>query len=468
MKPLNINRRDALKTLACTAAALASPQSLIAAEETTNKPNFIIMIADDLGWNDFGSYGHPHIRTPNIDNLAAQGMKFDNAFLTCASCSPTRCSIMTGRYPHSTGAGELHQQLPADQVVFAGLLKNTGYYTAAAGKWHLGLSARKNFDSILDGGPSGCDKWVQTLQDRPKDKPFFLWLAAIDAHRPYKPNTIPNPHNPKDVVVPPFLPDTDETRKDLALYYDEIARLDSYLGKVLDELEKQNLTDNTFVLFLSDNGRPFPRCKTTIYDSGVKTPFIVRYPKLTQPHTTCQNLVSTIDIAPSILELAGLKPPPTFQGKSFVPLLTDPHKSIRKYVFAEHNWHDYQAHDRAVRSKQFLYIRNTYTHLPATPPADAVQSITFQKMQNLLQQKKLNKDQMGCFNTPRPAEELYDVLKDPYSLNNLVSDSRHTPTLKTLRRALDNWIKNTTDKIPQNPTPDRFDRITGRALKNTS
>ena len=141
------------------------------------------MIADDLGWNDVGCYGHPHIRTPNIDRLARQGLKFTHAFLTCSSCSPTRCSIMTGRYPHSTGAAELHQPLPPDQVVFPGLLKTAGYYTASAGKWHLGPAPKVHFDAVVGGGPIGCENWVKTLKERPKDRPFFLWLASIDPHR---------------------------------------------------------------------------------------------------------------------------------------------------------------------------------------------------------------------------------------------------------------------------------------------
>ena len=123
-----------------------------------------LFIADDQAWNDVGCYGHPSIRTPNIDRLGQEGMKFEYAFLTCASCSPTRCSVITGRYPHSTGARELHQPLPANQITFPGLLKQAGYYTASAGKWHLGKDAEKNFDKVVQGGgPSGCEKWLDTL-----------------------------------------------------------------------------------------------------------------------------------------------------------------------------------------------------------------------------------------------------------------------------------------------------------------
>lgn len=441
--------------------------SLLAAtcQAADARPNFVIVIADDVSVDDIGCYGHPHIRTPNIDALAREGMRFDRAFLTCSSCSPSRCSIMTGRYPHATGAGELHQPLPADQIVFAGLLKEAGYYTASAGKWHLGGAAKKNFDRIEGGRPSGCEHWVQVLQERPQDKPFFLWAAAFDAHRGYSNNTIPEPHQASDAVVPPYLPDVPATRKDLGMYYDEITRLDDYLGQVVDELKRQKVLENTFILFLADNGRPFPRCKTTVYDSGVQTPFVLRFPPQVKAGSVAKNLVSSVDIAPTILELAGVEPAKTFQGKSFVPQLKDPQASTREYIFAEHNWHDYQAHERAVRSKDYLYIRNAFPELPGTPPADAVRSPTYRAMLELAEAGKLTDAQRSCFIKPRTAEELYDVQADPHQLHNLADDPQAQAALEQLRGQLDAWIKRTGDQVPENPTPDKFHRVKGTRLK---
>lgn len=463
------SRRDFLHEAGIGAVSLLVPSSLCAARSRPEpgagtRPNFIIMIADDLGYGDLGCYGHPHIRTPNIDRLAAGGLKFTHAFLTCSSCSPSRSSIMTGRYPHNTGAQELHQPLPADQVVFAGLLRRAGYYTACAGKWHLGEAARGNFDTIAGGSPSGCETWVETLQDRPKDRPFFLWLAAMDPHRGYRPNTIPQPHGPQDAVVPPFLPDIPETRRDLAMYYDEVTRMDGFIGQVLEELDGQGVARNTSVLFLSDNGRPFPRCKTTVYDSGVRTPFIVRWPDRVRPGTICDSLVSAVDIAPTIVEFAGLDPSPTFQGRSFAPLLADPQASIRAYIFAEHNWHDYQAHERSVRSQKHLYIRNAFPHLPCTPPADAVRSITFQAMRTLHADGELPPAQLGCFAAPRTGEELYDCGADPHQLLNVAADPKYGGVLEPMRRVHEKWVRDTGDTIPESPTPDKFDRETGKPL----
>jgi N-sulfoglucosamine sulfohydrolase len=440
-----------------TAVSCGNPQ-----QEKKEQPNFIVFIADDAAWNDFGPYGNSLIKTPNINRLADEGLVFTNAFLTTSSCSPSRCSILTGRYPHNTGAPALHMPLPANQLLFAGELQKAGYYTAVAGKYHIG-PVRAEFDTIYGSGPSGCEFWVEALQNRPMDKPFFMWLAAIDPHRDYFPNTIPEPHKPEDVTVPPYLPDNDSTRKDLALYYDEISRMDNYIGQVMEELANQGVDENTVVVFMSDNGRPFPRAKTRLYDSGIKTPFIVRWPAKVQIGST-SSLISSIDIAPTFCELAGAGISETFQGVSFVPVLNDFSAETREFIAAEHNWHDYQAHERAVRNDRYLYIRNSFPHLNASPPADAVRSITYQEMIRLHQAGELNEFQLDCFQEPRSHEELYDVLKDPFHFANLANDSKHEIVLTEMRNLLDGWIKLTNDSVPENPIPDKFDRWTGKQL----
>lgn len=461
------------------------------AAEETKRPNFVLILADDMAWDDCGAYGHAAIRTPNIDELARQGMRFDRAFLTCSSCSPSRASLITGRYPHNTDAEELHWPLPAEQVTFVERLKAAGYWTAAAGKWHLGPAVKDRFDVVHEGNPanfqlpsgpearkarrtaptkgdatSGCDRWVSTLRDRPRDKPFFLWLAAFDPHRDYAPGTIARPHRPEDVVVPPYLPDAPAVRKDLAAYYDEIGRLDRFVGEVMAELKRQEADQETLVFFLSDNGRPFPRCKTTLYDSGIKTPWIVRWPARVAPGSRCERLVSSIDIAPTFLALAGVPRPVRVQGQDFSALLTNPQAHVRDLVFAEHNWHDYAARARAVRSERFKYIRNDDHERPLTPPADAVRSPTFQTMRRLRDEKGLNPDQLACFVQPRPAEELYDTQADPNELRNLAADPNHAAALQRLRSALTRWEAETDDRRPATLSPDEFDRETGDPLPN--
>jgi arylsulfatase A-like enzyme len=456
----------------------------VGAAPLSERPNFILMIADDMGRNDCGAYGQPRVKTPNIDALARSGMRFDRAFVTASSCSPSRSSIITGRYPHNTDAEELHWPLPAAQTTFVEALRSAGYWTAAAGKWHLGGAVKDRFDVVREADPSGymlptgrgpgtvskgdaasgCDQWVATLRDRPRDKPFFLWLGAVDPHRDYQPDTIPEPHRGADVVVPPYLPDVPAVRQDLARYYDEISRLDRFIGAVLGEVDRQGIADRTMVLFLSDNGRPFPRCKTTLYDSGISSPWIVRWPGRIKPGSQCSRLVSSLDIAPTLLSLAGLTPGPTIQGKDFSPVFSNPTTEIHALIFAERNWHDYAACGRAVRSERFKYIRNYDNDRPLTPPADAVRSPSYVAMRGLRDQGRLSPPQQACFVQPRPREELYDVDADPHELHNLAGEPGSAPVLETMRRALADWQNETGDRIPTTLSPDEFDRETGAPL----
>ncbi|QDU13631.1 Arylsulfatase precursor [Gimesia maris] len=428
--------------------------------QPTEKPNFIVFIADDMAWDDCGAYGHTKIQTPNLNQLAKDGMKFNHAYLTCSSCSPSRASIITGRYPHSTGAHQLHLPLPASQVTFVEKLKAAGYYTASAGKWHLGTPTESKFDLVT----TKMNEWVSTLKQRPKEKPFFMWFAFTDPHRPYQRNIIDRPHTNEDVVVPPYLPDTPEVRGDLALYYDEIARLDGVVGNVRKELNAQKVASNTVIIFLSDNGRPFPRCKTTMYDSGIRTPWIVAWPAQVKAGSVSDSLISSVDLAPTVLDLAGLPVGETFQGKSFRKLLKNPKATTRGLIFAEHNWHDFEDFGRAVRSPRYKYIRNFYTDIPGTPPADAVRSDTYVKMLELRDAGKLTEDQQSCFQIPRQEVELYDVQTDPHELHNLAGNPEYAEVQQELRTALDQWQEETHDRLPRTRRPDEFDRETGQQL----
>ena len=446
-------------SLFCLACILLLASTSEAADKPApTRPNIIMIFADDVSWNDLGCYGHPTIRTPNLDRLAKEGLRFDNAYLTTSSCSPSRCSVITGRYPHNTGAPELHTPLPEKQVLFPQLLQDAGYYTVISGKQHMGPYALTAFDHVSKGkGPGREADWVPILKKRPKDKPFFCWFASVDAHRKWQASNEYQPHKPEEVVVPPYLIDAPETRKDLAQYYDEISRIDFYTGKILDELEAQGIADNTLILFFADNGRPFPRCKTRLYDSGIKTPFIVRWPAAVKPGTVSKSLVSTIDIGPTFLEVAGVSPDPRIQGTSFQNVLKQPDAKVRDYAFAEHNWHVFKAHERMVRSGDLLYIRNAWPEQRNL----CVESIDFPSGEVLWQRfkaGKLNEFQRDVFLKPRPAEELYLVTEDPHQFQNLASKPEYAADLTRLRKVLDDWTAETGDTIPENPTLDRNQR----------
>lgn len=439
-----------------------------AASVAETRPNVVVFIADDMGYDDLGCYGHPHIRTPNIDGLASGGLRFDRAYLTCSSCSPSRCSILTSRYPHSTGAGELHLPLGADQVLVSTPLRDAGYWTIASGKWHLGNAVKPQFDLITEGGgPSGSKHWVKSIADRPLDKPFFAWLAAFDPHRSYQSGTLDPPHGRGDVVVPEIFPDTPEVRDDLAMYYDEIGRFDQNVGRVVDELRRQNVLDNTLIFVISDNGRPWPHCKTRVNVDGVRTPLVVHWPAGIVARGSTNSLVSSIDLAATVLDLAGIDPATTFQGVSFAPVLQDPETRVRKFAFAEHNWHDYRARERAVHTEDHAYVINAAAQLSVTPPADAVRSPTYLKMIELQQAGKLSPAAADVFRVPREPETFHDVVADPHCLNNLIVDPAVQDELDAVRAALRRFQADTADDYNgdlESLTPDGFDRQTGERL----
>ncbi len=434
-------------------------------------PNFVFIIADDVSWDDFGCYGNDGVKTPNIDRLAREGLRFNNVYLTASSCSPSRCSIISGKYPHSNGAAELHTPLPVTELPYPLLLKENNYYTVHAGKFHMGTPTYRAFDRYTDNngydnGDGGENNWVRFLKERPKDKQFFFWLASYDAHRPWGADTFKIIHNPAKMKIPPFFVDTQETRLDIASYYNEIARFDYYIGKVREELEKQGVLENTVIIVMADNGRPFPRCKTRVYDSGMKTPFIVFWPKgIRNRGIQIESMVSAVDIAPTILELAGIKRPDQYQGKSFVPILENPSAEIRAAIFSEHNWHDYEAYERMIRTKDFLYVLNARPNLTNCGPADSKSSATQHALNKIRDEGRLTPAQSDIFITPRPVEELFDVVNDPDQFLNLASMPEYQEKLKEMRWQLRDWQVKTGDTIPKELTPDWYDRETGEPLK---
>ena len=428
-----------------------------AASFAAERPNFVLFLADDISWDDVGCYGHPTLETPHIDELAENGLRFTNAYLTTSSCSPSRCSLITGRYPHNTGVTVLHTTLPAGHVLFPELLKDAGYYTVLSGKHHMGKNANTAFSKISGGkGPGKEADWVQLLQDRPMDRPFFCWYASTDAHRGWAINDEAPKYDPADVVVPPYLFDGPLTRQDLTGYYHEVSRFDHFVGEVARELPKQGVLKNTMLIVMADNGRPLPRCKTRLYDSGIKTPFVVHFPAATDPGIT-NSLVSAIDVAATVLDVAGIRKPAAIQGVSFAPLLKDPEATVRDVAFAEHNWHVYKSHERMVRLGEFLYIRNNFPD-QQNLCKEAYIGGAGEELFAMHKANKLTDAQQNIFWNPCPAEELYHVGHDPDQLTNLAGRDEYASTLQQMRSLLERWTEETGDNVPANPTPDRDPR----------
>jgi len=437
------------------------------------KPNFIFFIVDDVSWDDFGCYGNQGVRTPNIDRLAANGIRFTNAYLTASSCSPSRASIITGRYPHNNGkAAELHLPIADHLPWLPESLRDAGYYSAISGKHHMKREnprGRNPFDHV-DGNRGGEANWVSVTQNRPKNQPFFFWFAAYDAHRAwdadgdwieedYGPKT-----NPAAVRVPPFLVVEAPTRQDLASYYKEIIRFDYFIGEVAEELRRQDVLNDTLMFVFADNGSPFPRAKTRLHDSGMKTALVAHWPNGIRSKGVSDSLVSVIDLAPTLIELAGLKVGPTFQGVSLAPVFKNRYRNVRKYAFSEHNWHDYEALGRSARTKEYLYIVNDRPDAPWQGPADSVRSPSFSQLLNRQQNESLTEAQADVLLAPRPRTELYKTVTDPHQLDNISGKPEYAALEKRLGKVLSDWWRITGDSSPERISTDEFDRQTGNRL----
>jgi arylsulfatase A-like enzyme len=437
--------------------------ALISCQIDEQTPNIIVLIADDAGYRDFGCYGNDAINTPNIDRLAKDGLKFNNAFLTIAQCSPSRISILSGLYPHATGAEDLHMPLPEGVPLIPSYLKKKNYYSGLLYKSHLGPDGDKQFDYVS----SSLDDFYPFL-DSTQSNPFFLWVGFVDPHRPYNEDIIENPQNPGEVIVPPYFIDNEETRKDLAGYYDEIMRMDLRIGEYIDELKKRKLFNNTLIIFLTDNGAPFPREKGTVYDAGIKTPLIFNWKDKISKSVEYDNLTSVIDLAPTILDVAGIEVPDNMQGQSIKEVMNDQSVPGRDYIFAERNWHNCDEHIRSVRTKNYKLISNSYIELPFGTPADITNSPTWKSLHEIKQKDELTPAQKLIFTVPRPQYEFYDIENDKMELSNLINKSEYQSDSELLKSILEKWSEETGDfSADERRRKDNTDRFTGVKFDQT-
>jgi arylsulfatase A-like enzyme len=419
------------------------------------EPNFLILIADDAGM-DFGCYGNRYIKTPNIDELARIGIICEKTFLTSPQCSPSRISILSGQYPHTTRTEDLHTPLPDGVNFITTYLKQEGYFTGSNGKTHWGPNGDRQFDWY----EKGRDTFELFLREA-KGKPFFFWTGFFDPHRPYQKGTIGIPHTSDNVVVRDHLVNDERTRKDIALYYDEISRMDSVIGIYIEILKQEKLLKDTYIIFLSDNGAPFPREKGSLYDTGIQTPFIISGPGVPNGEVY-DGLMSIIDLAPTILDLAGIKKPEDMPGMSFTPLLNGDFVISPEFVYSERNWHDCDEHMRSIRSDQYKLILNAYTEKPHGTAADLANSRSWFSLLEKKSEGELSEEQKLIFAVPRPSVELYDLSKDPKEYKNVAFDPDYRQTAEYLLVELQKWIQETDDFPPTYRTRrDHTDRITG-------
>ncbi|MBA4064355.1 MAG: heparan N-sulfatase [Isosphaera sp.] len=427
--------------------------------------NVVLLVADDLGLQ-LGCYGDPVAKTPNLDRLAKSGTRFTQAFASVASCSASRATILTGLPTHACGQfGHAHAEhnfhsfravkgLPA-------LLSPAGYRSGVVAKLHV--QPREVYPFDVEVQNSGRNP-VQVAADVKKfvadsgDKPFFLLVGFTDPHRAtkgfandgkYPPEVPVVAFDPKTVPVPYHLPDQPEVRAELAEFYQSLARLDDGVGRVLKVLDEAGRANDTLVIFLSDNGIPFPGAKTTLYDAGVHLPLIVRKPG--QKAGESAALVSWTDIVPTVLDWCGVKP--EAGGKKAVPL---PGRSVLRLldgesadawgaVYGSHQFHEVTMYYpmRMVRSREYKYILNLAHPLEYPHASDLWGSLTWQGV--LKRGDKLMGSREVKAYLHRPKEELYDLTADPNELKNVAGDPAHAKALEGLRAKLAGWRAATND-----------------------
>lgn len=450
---------------------IALANSLWAAEE---RPNILLILSDDHSAAHVGCYGDKNVRTPNLDRLAASGMRFERVYVTAPQCVPSRASLMTGRSPVRIQMTRFSAPLPADVVAFPELLRAGGYYTGICGRnFHLDGSGRmppetsvvfdkhnlRTFDRrvdwlMRDGSREKVPGLIREFLGKvPSGKPFFLQAGFSDPHRIYDPPKTPDP---TALNLPPHFPDTLLLRQDFSRYYGEIERLDGDVGRLLDVLEEHGLAQNTLVVFMGDNGAALLRGKGTLYEFGVRVPLLVRWPGKVKPGTVSSELVSGEDIAPTFLEAAGVTAPKEMTGISFLKQLLGQAFTARKFVFVERGAHGSSLPTntvhfdlgRCIVSKTHKFI---YTALPTLPytPVDFSGDDFWKEIQAMHKTGKLASELSRLYFPPaRPMFELYDLQNDPAEFRNLAGKPEAALVEQELKAALQEWMILERDFLP--------------------
>jgi len=430
------------------------------------KPNIIVFMADDWSAPHAGAYGDKTVKTPNFDRIAREGVLFENAFVSTPSCTPSRLSILTGQHHWRLKEGDsLGGSLREEFEVYTEMLQNADYHVGRYGK---GVWPSKHTFRKQDSFGEQFKTFDAFLKKREDDAPFCFWYGGKDPHRPYKLGVgVKSGIDPKAIEAPACLPDNPAVRSDLADYYWCIQRFDREVGTVLEQLEKIGELDNTIIVISGDNGMPFPRCKATLYDLGTRVPLAIRWGKNIKAARRVDDFVTLCDLAPTFLEIAGLKSADQMTGESLVPILrseisgqVDPERS---FVLTGMEKHVYPNPSRALRTADFLYIRNfepekwktgrvknhnpTYDFAkqpwPTGPGAFSFNIDPSPSKQSMRHYRESPEARLTF--ARRPTEELYDLKSDPFQLNNVSGVSAMQPQLKILRKKLDHELAKSAD-----------------------
>lgn len=437
--------------------------------------NVVLFVTDDQG-QDAGCYGNRVLKTPHLDALASDATRFKYAYCTTASCSPSRSVILTGLFNHANAQyglehGYNHFRSFENLTSLPVLLDEAGYRTARIGKFHVGPEEVYHFDEALAGDPRNPVEMADNcreLIEAESDRPFFLYFCTSDPHRggvvknnPHRPDSFGNKprgdshpgvtpvhYDPADVIVPPFLPDTPTCRAELAQYYESISRADTGLGRLIEILKAAGKYDDTLFLYISDNGYPFPGAKTSVYEPGIRLPCIVRDPGSKKRGVVSEAFVSWVDIAPTILDFAGVELPRRVNrhGRSFLQNLDEENPPGWDEVYASHTMHEVTMYYpmRAVHSGRYKLIWNIAHPLPFPFASDLWNAATWQDSLRRGEDFVYGKRTIKAL-TQRPRFELYDLESDPDEVQNLADDPQHEKLLAELKLKLREFQRRTGD-----------------------
>ena len=461
-----------------------------ACKQEPPSPNILFCISDDQSWAHTSFAGARELNTPAFDQVAANGIYFENAYTAAPSCAPSRAAILTGQdvYRLEEG-GLLFGALPKKFPVFTQLLSENGYEIGYTGKGYAPAKMDmqdyyqsplgKNYDSIKNEAPPGvyevdyAANFKKFMQQK-SDKPFFFWYGAIEPHRRYEPGIGPeNGINPEQINVPGFLPDSAAIRRDIADYYFEIEWFDQHLQRMLDYLEAQGELENTIVVVTSDNGMPFPRAKATLYEYGTHMPLAVSWPAKIPAGRKVKDFVSFTDFGPTFLEVAGAQVPEQMTGQSLMGLLNsdkdgwvNPENNevvtaIERHTYARRGGLPYPS--RAIRQGDWVYIRNFEPdRWPAggpdfKSPHQGIYGDVDRGLSRTWLLENQNEDNVEPYFQmafgQRPAEELYNLSDDPYQLNNLSGNPEYQIKKMELSEALKEYLTETEDPRMQGEAP---------------
>ncbi|MHA1678707.1 MAG: sulfatase family protein, partial [Promethearchaeota archaeon] len=413
-------------------------------------PNIILFITHDQG-QYLGCYNSPQapnsLNTPNIDKLAAKGIKFTNYFCTAPQCSPSRGSIQTSLYPHQNGLmglANLGWNLPNFNKTLPIYLRENGYSTHLVGLQHetnhvedLGYDdVSKRMKDYKYSIKNVIPAFIEFLKNHDKDKkPFYVNVGTIESHRPFI--VWNDPVSPSKVKVPPFLPDNEMIREDLGQFYGAVEIVDKGIGEILAFLEDSPLFDNTLFIYTTDHGIAFPRAKCTLYDPGLKTSLIMSLPssEYFSGGKVFNQMISNIDLLPTILDLIKAQILKSLEGKSFLKVLMGESDSFREFIFAEKTFHEIYDPIRGIRTERYKYIYNF-------KPLDTLYQVPRDISMGL--SGKCMKDH---YNNPRLTEELYDLENDPNEFANLSENSDYNDIKESLKKKLFEWMRRTNDPI---------------------